>query len=104
MPPNIPERFSDYSCADYFDSDTFTRGVWHEPSQLWVIVPADKVAERRELEFLVVGRPGCDGIEFGYRKGLDGLWVYYPIGREFRLLAPNVAELVVGWFGGSITV
>jgi hypothetical protein len=100
----IPERFIDYQCADYFASDKFVRGVWDESSQLWVIVAADEIVERPELEFLVIGRPGCDGIEFGYRKGHDGLWAYYPIGREFTSVAPSISTLVEGWRAGSITV
>ena len=101
---DIPQPFTEYRCADYFASDTFTRGVWDEQSQIWVIVAAADVVEHPELEFLVVGRPGCDGIEFGYRKGLDGLWAYYPIGREFTLVAPSISTLVGGWLEGSITV
>jgi hypothetical protein len=100
----ISERFNDYRCADYFASDKFTRGVWDGQSKLWVIVAADEVVERSELEVLVVGRPGCDGIEFGYRKEHDGLWAYYPIGRELTLVAPSVSPLVEGWLGGSIAV
>lgn len=100
----IPEPFSDYRCADYFASNTFNRGVRDEQSQLWVIVGANDVVEHSELEFLVVGRPGCDGIKFGYRKRYDGLWAYYPIGREFTFVAPSISTLVEGWLAGSITV
>ncbi len=100
----IPPQFTAYRCAEYFASDAFTCGVWDEPSQLWVIVAVDDVVEHPELEFLVVGRSGCDGIEFGYRKGQDGLWAYYPIGQEFTRVAPNISSLVEGWLSGSITV
>ena len=72
----IPKRFTDYRCSDYFSSDRFTRGVWSEVEQLWLVVPADEVAENAGREFLMVGRPGVDGIEFGYRRGLDGLWAH----------------------------
>lgn len=100
----IPQQFHDYRCADYFASDMFARGVWDEQSQLWVIVASDDVVERPELEFLVVGRPGCDGIEFGYRKGHDGLWAYYPIDGEFALVAPSISTLVNDWLAGNVTV
>jgi len=38
------------------------------------------------------------------RKGHEGIWIYYSIVREFRLVAPNVSALVAGWFDGSIRV
>ena len=100
----IPERFSDYRCSDYFASEQFTRGVWSECEQLWLVVSADEVVEDPEREFLVVGRPGVDGIEFGYRRGHDGIWAHYPIGADFTLVAPSIGALVEGWLGGSIKV
>jgi len=100
----IPERFTGYGCSDYFASEKFTRGVWSDSEQMWLIVAADEVVEQPEREFLVVGRPGVDGIEFGYRRGHDGIWAHYPIDRDFRLVAPSVSALVEGWLNGSITV
>lgn len=100
----IPERFSDYRCADYFASERFARGVWSESEQMWLVVSADDVVEDSKREFLVVGRPGVDGIEFGYRRGHDGIWAHYPIGNDFTLVAPSVSALVEGWLGGSIKV
>jgi hypothetical protein len=101
---NIPERFCCYRCSDYFSSDQFTGGVRSESEQLLLVVSADEVVERPDLELLVIGRPGVDGIEFGYRKGHDGLWAYYPIGREFVLIAATVGTLVEGWLSGRIKV
>ena len=104
FPHGVPNRFGDYRCSDYFDSEQFTRGVWRESEQLQLIVATDEVVERTDLGFLVVGRPGVDGIEFGYRKGHDGIWAYYPISGEFASIAPSVGTLIEGWFKGSITV
>ena len=100
----IPQRFNDYRCAEYFASEAFVRDVWDEQSQLWIIVASDDVVERPELEFLVVGRPGSDGIEFGYRKGHDGLWAHYPIGDQFALVAPSIGVLVKEWLAGNIAI
>jgi hypothetical protein len=100
----IPEHFRDYRCGDYYGSEQFTRGVWSESERLHLIVAADEVSELPDLEFLVVGRPGVDGIEFGYRKNHDGIWSYYPISREFSQVASSVSGLVEGWFAGSIKV
>ena len=101
---NIPARFSNYRCSDYFESDTFTRGVWSESEQLWLVVSAEEIMDRKEHEFLVIGRPGVDGIEFGYRRDHDGIWAYHPIDNNFTLGAPSVGALVDGWFAGSIGV
>ena len=101
---DIPEHFRNYNCSDYFDSEQFTSGVWSESEQLRLILAASEIIERPDLEFLVVGRPGVDGIEFGYRKGYDGIWAYYPIGREFSRVSPSVSILVEGWLAGNIKV
>jgi hypothetical protein len=92
----IPEQFKDYDCRDYFDSDKFARGVYDEQARFWTFYIATDVIERPELEFLAVGSPGCDGLEWGYRKGSPGLWVFYPIEQRFQLLAPTLAELFEG--------
>jgi hypothetical protein len=88
----IPERFNDYRCSDYFASEQFTRGVWSESEQLWLIASADEVVEDPSREFLIIGRPGVDGIKFGYRRDQDGLWAHYPIG-DFLLLLRRALTL-----------
>jgi hypothetical protein len=103
-PMAIPEQFRDYRCSDYFNSEQLVRGVWSESEQLHLIVEADEVLERPGLDFLVIGRPGVDGIEFGYRKRHDGIWAYYPISREFSHIASSINTLVEGWFAGSIKI
>ncbi len=100
----VPAHLRGYACDDYFASEWAERGFWDDPSQLTLIVPAAEVEERPELQLLVVGRPGVDGILFGYRVGHPGLWAYHPIDREFVLMAPSVAELVEGWLSGKLAV
>ena len=53
---------------------------------------------------IAVGTPGVDGIYFGYRKGFQGLWAFYPIEREFKYMAATAAELVEGWCSGQLGV
>ncbi len=101
---NTPQHFIDYRCSDYFDSDRFTQGVCDELAQLCLVVSADEVVECPVRQFLVIGRPGVDGIEFGYRRNHDGIWAHYPIEDEFRFIAPSVSALVDGWLTGSIKV
>jgi hypothetical protein len=99
---SMPYDFQGYPCEDYFNSAEFIKGHWDESAQLWFTEPADKVAERPELDFLVIGRPGCDGIEFGYRRNASGLWAYRPIERKFTFIAPDVAALLSGWYSGEV--
>ena len=98
----IPERFKAYACADYFDSKRFAAGHHDETAHLTTFYAAVDVAERLDSSFLAVGRPGVDGIEWGYRRGKPGLWAYYPITGEFKYLAPTVAALFEGWYSGRI--
>ena len=77
---------------------------FHEPSQTFVISTADQVYEEPESDFLAIGRSGGDGIDFGYRKGIDGLWAFYPIERDFKLMAKSVAELAEAWCAGKLCV
>jgi hypothetical protein len=99
-----PEQFTDYRCSDYFASARFRRGVWSESEQLWLIVPAGEVTECPQRHFLIIGSPGVDGIQFGYRSGHDGIWAHYPIEDDFVLLAPDVSTLIEGWLDGTIKV
>ena len=81
-----------------------TRGVWDNTAILWLILPSAEVTERPDIHFLIIGRPGVDGIEFGYRAGCDGIWAYYPIDKEFVILAPTVAAFLKGWRSNEIAV
>ena len=102
---DVPERWRDYPCLDYFSSPLAVTGSWSEPDQLWLIEPAERVEEEGEAEFLQVGRPGVDSIGFGYGKGLPGFWAYHRmIDRDFQLLAPTVQQFLDDWHGGRIKV
>ena len=91
----------EYETAEYFTS-SFREGVYDQNSQWWIIHRQEELYEHHD--FLVVGSPGVDMIEFGYRKGEYGIWMYEPIGEEFRYLAPSLAVLLEGWDTGAITV
>jgi len=101
---DIPEGYRDYPCEDYFAGDWSVRGHFDELSQTLVVVPLSSAYEDREAEFFAVGRSGCDGIDFGYRKGHSGLWAFYPIERKFRYMAATIAELVDGWCANRLKV
>jgi hypothetical protein len=57
-----------------------------------------------DMEFLVIGGPGIDGIEWGYRIGRTGLWTYYPIDHEFVRVADSASELVERWESGDLNL
>ena len=45
-----------------------------------------------------------DGIGFGYRRGEDGIWAYYPMEDTYKYLAPTVARFLDDWFAEKLTV
>jgi hypothetical protein len=93
---------SDFDARDYLESDEYADGVFDAEAQIQLIEPPDRAVERGE--FLSIGRPGVDGIEWGYRKGKSGFWAYYPLEDEYRELAPTLKDFLDGWRRGEITV
>lgn len=93
----VPQEYRDYGCDDYYASPWSEQGYWDEEAQLDLIVPADEVEEMPEHSFLSVGRPGVDGIAFGYRKGHAGVWAFYPMEGTFVPAAATTEELVEKW-------
>ena len=101
---DVPDEWQDYACSDYFDSPLAEHGWWDEGGQYWYIEPAHRLYEDETRELLVIGGPGVDGIDWGYRKGHRGIWAYYPIEDEYVLLASSASELRDGYGSGRITV
>jgi len=99
-----PMDLGGFPVTSHLDDPELRKGIWDEPAQLLLIEPVEKFEIREQDLFLFVGRPGVDGIEFGYRSGMDGFWAYYPVDDEFVLLANNIQEFLNGWYDGSITV
>jgi hypothetical protein len=101
---DIPLELREFPCQEYFASARFTDGVFDEEAQIDLVYPAHELRKDKEHEFLAIGRPGVDGIEFVFRAGHEGVWAFYPIGREFVRVAPSISSLLSGWDDGSITV
>lgn len=97
----MDDLFKRYAC-DEFLNPAYGEGLFDEQAQQWLLRPPNRAYERDD--FLVIGSPGVDGIEWGFRKGERGIWSYEPIGQEFRFLAPSLAEFLEGWQSGTITV
>lgn len=101
---NVPEKWRPYNCSDYFLSPLAVTGWWDPVGHCWYLEPAERVYEDPVRELLVIGRPGVDGIEWGYRRNCEGLWAHYPIENEFRAVADSVSDLREGYGSGRITV
>jgi hypothetical protein len=99
---DVPEHWREYNCGDYFASPTAEEGCWDEGAHCWYIEPAERVHEDSSREFLVIGRPGVDGIKWGYRKGRHGIWAYYPIEDEFVIFADSASELRIRYLSGRL--
>jgi hypothetical protein len=101
-PATMPARWRSYGAEEYFTSARARHGHFDPVSQMQVIVPAAEVYEDVEHQLLVVGHTGWDGIDFGYRNGLPGLWAF-PVDGEFRPAADTLDELVEGWCSGRLS-
>ncbi|MFN0252070.1 MAG: hypothetical protein ACKV2T_34660 [Kofleriaceae bacterium] len=75
-------------------------GYWDEDSQIMLVLPARERVVR--ADFLVMGRPGVDGIEFGYRRGKTGIWAFYPMEDRFVRVATTTADLIDRYTSGRI--
>jgi hypothetical protein len=100
----IPHQFTDFRCEDYFEAGYASDGFWSEMEQIWLIEPISEIFITADSEFLQVGRPGVDGIGFGYRRLLDGLWAFHPQESRFQYVALDVASFVKEWGNGTIKV
>jgi len=98
----MPRRWATYQCEDYFAEGWSVRGHFDELSQVWLVVSFRQAVEDTDLALLTIGTPGVDGIRFGYRLGLPGLWAYYPQEGEFQEVAPTVAALVETYTNGCL--
>ena len=73
------------ACAEYFRD--FTEGLFDHAGQFWFIEREACIKISPDRGDLVIGRAGCDGIEFCYRRGMSGVWAYYPIeGQHLSLI------------------
>lgn len=101
---NPPDAWREFDCADYCASPLAFTGWWDEPGQIWYVEPAPRSYVDTAIQMLVVGRPGVDGLVWGYRRGLPGIWVYYPLDGHYRQVAWTIDELRDGYSSGGIVV
>jgi hypothetical protein len=101
--PVHPARWRTYDCGEYFRSPLCEEGHWDEPAQYWYIWPATRIYEDTDRQFLVIGGPGVDGIDWGYRLGHEALWAH-PIDGEYKWLASTAQALLQGYLSGAISI
>lgn len=79
-------------------------GFYSNDEYLWLIDKCENWSLNIEQGFLKFGNAGCDGVAFGLRKGMLGIWAFYPIEFEYVKKADTIAEFVEGWLNGNISV
>ena len=90
--------------ADFDVLGAPVEGFYSELEQYWTIRPQAEWVYHPDRQWLCLGGPGVDGIEFGVQKGVAGVFAYYPLEGDCLLKADSVPELIRGWCEGTITV
>jgi|GEM_PF-6229919 len=71
-----------------------------------IILPADKIEEDQTKEWLIIGWPGVDGIQFRVKsKDPDqAVFAFYPIEQVHIKIADSDKDLIEKWKSGQITL
>lgn len=79
-------------------------GYFDQNNQVDLVLPQQKWKTSSDSKFMVIGRPGTDGITFQIAKNAKNFEVYahYPILNERVKIARNIEELIVKWKQGKI--
>jgi hypothetical protein len=64
-----------------------------------IILPADRIEEDETKEWLIIGWPGVDGIQFRVKsKDADQtVYAFYPIEQEYIKIADSDKDLIEKW-------
>lgn len=70
-----------------------------EKSFIDVVLPADEIKTDDTNQWLIIGSPGVDGIEFRVKNQNPDttVYVYYPIDDEHIWIANSVEDLISKW-------
>jgi hypothetical protein len=79
-------------------------GFYSTIEQYWTISPRSEWKHDPERQWICLGGPGVDRIEFGVRKGIPGVFAYYPTEDDYVFKAALVSELIRNWCDGTISV
>jgi hypothetical protein len=69
-----------------------------------VILPGDKIHADETGNWLVIGWPGVDGIEFRMKNNAAEkiIYAYYPVEQEHIIIAESRDDLIKKWVNHSI--
>lgn len=88
-------------CAAYFID--FGEGIYDENAYLQVILPTSEAhVSADEVDDLVIGFAGVDGIYFCYRAGMAGIWAYYPIERRHVKMGDDLRAFIAASRRGDV--
>ncbi|TCL01277.1 hypothetical protein BXY66_2589 [Shimia isoporae] len=79
-------------------------GLADEPGRTAFLYTQSQIRESDDAQKLYIGRAGSGGIEFVFCRGEKGVWAYYPIDDELRMLAEDVSDFIEGWRTDTIKV
>ncbi len=112
--PIVPRRWINYRCDEYFADDWWYPEEYDRKNHLWDGIPEShlwngvfdytRMYEDPQYAFLAIAGSGCDGVDFGYRQGCEGLWALYRGEDYYKLMAPSIAALRDGWCGGTLSI
>ena len=87
---------------EYFQ--LFSQGRYDPVAHLRFIYTKDETYISDDGKTFYIGRPGADGLEFAYRDGNPGIWVWYPIDETWRKVAEDLPSLERDWMSGKLKV
>jgi hypothetical protein len=75
-----------------------------EQSIVDIVLPADRIEEDETKEWLIIGWPGVDGIQFRVKsKNADqSIYAFYPIQQAYVKIADSDKDLIDKWKSGEI--
>lgn len=87
----MKKEFTPYYCQDSFVD---------------VILPPDRIKNDETNEWIIIGWPGVDGIEFRVKSNNSdrSIFAFYPIEQNYVKVADSDKDLIDKWRSGELTV
>lgn len=86
-------------------NDAFSK-YYCEESFIYVVLPGDDIKKDKSRDWLIIGSPGVDGIEFRVKsdESEDTVFAFYPFDIEYIKIADSAEHLVLKWKAGEIVL
>lgn len=84
---------------------TFSK-YYCEESFIYVVLLEDEIKMDKSKDWLIIGFPGVDGIEFRVKsdQSQDTVFAFYPFDNEHMKIADSAEHLVLKWKAGVIVL